>query len=299
MGYASTDLATLNFNTNLAKVMSYAGAPDLKYVPDRSALLAIYYDGSSGTARIRASTALLASNLTLTASWVQSTNLMMAVDGVHISDPYLLDLSASTTKTPKLLLSYNYNQGPLYQAWSGLTLNQFYDRLTAASIFWNPMKYKGGSIEVSNPNGISQIAVKQGGQQGSASWIQAQRADGTVLMQFGGTSPYLGVNSGSYGIFFNGMIAGKYMGSTSAVATYVPLAAKGAASQSADLFQAIKSDNTLLGGFNKDGNLYLAIASSPASNAACTAGTFTWDTGFLYICTASGAWKRAALTGSY
>lgn len=47
------------------------------------------------------------------------------------------------------------------------------------------------------------------------------------------------------------------------------------------------------------GSFVMATSSSPASGAACTAGTVTWDTGFVYVCTASGAWKRAALTGSY
>lgn len=45
--------------------------------------------------------------------------------------------------------------------------------------------------------------------------------------------------------------------------------------------------------------LVVTASSSPASNAACTAGTITWDTGFIYVCTASGAWKRAALIGIY
>lgn len=39
--------------------------------------------------------------------------------------------------------------------------------------------------------------------------------------------------------------------------------------------------------------------SSPASGAAGVAGTITWDASFIYVCTASGAWKRAALTGGY
>lgn len=39
--------------------------------------------------------------------------------------------------------------------------------------------------------------------------------------------------------------------------------------------------------------------SSPASGAACTAGAITWDASYIYVCTASGAWKRAALTGGY
>jgi hypothetical protein len=41
----------------------------------------------------------------------------------------------------------------------------------------------------------------------------------------------------------------------------------------------------------------LSSSSTPASNAACTAGTITWDASYLYLCTASGAWKRSPLTG--
>lgn len=40
-------------------------------------------------------------------------------------------------------------------------------------------------------------------------------------------------------------------------------------------------------------------SSSPASGASCTAGAITWDADYIYVCTASGAWKRAALTGGY
>lgn len=45
--------------------------------------------------------------------------------------------------------------------------------------------------------------------------------------------------------------------------------------------------------------LILINTSSPASGAACTAGSITWDASYIYVCTASGAWKRAALTGGY
>lgn len=47
------------------------------------------------------------------------------------------------------------------------------------------------------------------------------------------------------------------------------------------------------------GLVIISSVSSPASGAACTAGSFIWDASFLYLCTASGAWKRAALTGGY
>lgn len=49
------------------------------------------------------------------------------------------------------------------------------------------------------------------------------------------------------------------------------------------------------------GNLILnaGITSSPASNAAGIAGQLAYDANYLYICIASGTWKRAALTGGY
>ena len=45
--------------------------------------------------------------------------------------------------------------------------------------------------------------------------------------------------------------------------------------------------------------LVATTSSSPASNAACTAGTIYWDANYIYICTATGVVKRAALTGGY
>jgi hypothetical protein len=43
----------------------------------------------------------------------------------------------------------------------------------------------------------------------------------------------------------------------------------------------------------------LSSTASPAATDACTAGTITWDASYIYVCTATGAWKRAALTGGY
>lgn len=42
-----------------------------------------------------------------------------------------------------------------------------------------------------------------------------------------------------------------------------------------------------------------SATSSPAATDACTAGTITWSATHIYVCTASGAWKRAELTGGY
>lgn len=45
------------------------------------------------------------------------------------------------------------------------------------------------------------------------------------------------------------------------------------------------------------GRFILATSVTPASAAATgVAGTIAWDTGFLYVCTATNTWKRAALS---
>ena len=46
-------------------------------------------------------------------------------------------------------------------------------------------------------------------------------------------------------------------------------------------------------------NLILSATQTPATNAAGTAGQLAYDASYIYVCTASGAWKRAALTGGY
>ena len=57
-------------------------------------------------------------------------------------------------------------------------------------------------------------------------------------------------------------------------------------------------DYTGQGAFAGD-SVTIATAQSPASNAACTVGEIAWDASYIYCCTASGVWKRAALTGGY
>lgn len=43
-------------------------------------------------------------------------------------------------------------------------------------------------------------------------------------------------------------------------------------------------------------SLIIETPNSPADNTTCTAGTMWWDSGFLYICTASGTVKRTTLS---
>lgn len=47
------------------------------------------------------------------------------------------------------------------------------------------------------------------------------------------------------------------------------------------------------------GALVLATSASPASNATGVAGQIAWDASYIYVCTATNTWERAALTGGY
>ena len=53
------------------------------------------------------------------------------------------------------------------------------------------------------------------------------------------------------------------------------------------------------GGVSTVTAIVIATTASPASNAACVAGTVTWDASYLYLCTATAVWKRVAVTGGY
>ena len=43
-------------------------------------------------------------------------------------------------------------------------------------------------------------------------------------------------------------------------------------------------------------SIIIEQSHTPADNAACTAGTIWWDASYIYVCTASGTVKRAALS---
>lgn len=44
------------------------------------------------------------------------------------------------------------------------------------------------------------------------------------------------------------------------------------------------------------GGVVMGATQTPSHTATCTAGAFWWDTGFIYVCTASGTVKRVALS---
>jgi hypothetical protein len=47
------------------------------------------------------------------------------------------------------------------------------------------------------------------------------------------------------------------------------------------------------------GNTLSSLPQTKAANAAGVAGEICWDSNYIYVCTATNTWKRAALTGGY
>ncbi len=46
-------------------------------------------------------------------------------------------------------------------------------------------------------------------------------------------------------------------------------------------------------------SITIVTSQSPASNGTGTQGEIAWDADYIYVCTATNTWKRAALTGGY
>lgn len=53
------------------------------------------------------------------------------------------------------------------------------------------------------------------------------------------------------------------------------------------------------GGITVTAGSVIIPTASPASNGTGTAGQIAWDASYIYVCTATNTWERAALTGGY
>lgn len=129
--HATFTNGTVNFQANAVATPVLSGTtgnPFLIHVPDRSALLAVYGDLTSGTWVLRAVTALLSADLTLAASWVAAPGFGLHKSGVHLADPTLV-FSDGTVKSWKCLLGYNYAQERGYQAYCQMSLNELFDAI--------------------------------------------------------------------------------------------------------------------------------------------------------------------------
>jgi hypothetical protein len=63
-----------------------------------------------------------------------------------------------------------------------------------------------------------------------------------------------------------------------------------------DYSQSINADTLLVNGNATITGLLSSPLTTKANNATGTAGQISWDANYIYVCTATNTWKRAALT---
>ena len=132
-GYAYSDLNELNWSAHRSMnyIIDNSGNPFLQYVPDRNALLDISGDISTGTWRITCWYTSLSDTLSDSSSWLACSNFMLSQSGIHLADPTMIVTNG--TKTHNIIFQYGYDQASIYQAYSDLSLDAFYDTVTTGS----------------------------------------------------------------------------------------------------------------------------------------------------------------------
>lgn len=68
------------------------------------------------------------------------------------------------------------------------------------------------------------------------------------------------------------------------------------AGASANTFEIRNSGGTLIGGRNVAGETIQTLRTPANSSATGYIGTVVWDTGYIYVCTATNTWKRVAIS---
>ena len=99
-------------------------------------------------------------------------------------------------------------------------------------------------------------------------------------------------------IWETGIRIGNYSGGTPSIVTpSANLELKGFGNDSSTFsIKATNSSDTAIFTVRDDGSVMIPVSQTPASAAAtCTTGTVAWDSSYVYVCTATNTWKRAAI----
>ncbi len=256
-------------------------------------------------------------NLGATSAYLNAT--YFNADGIHLTDTGYSLVGSIVQNTINILVG---NPGTLYQTGndtynhimvSGLSagLRVLTNNVPAALIDatdpTGAVNYQalgiGGSQLVFNIAGVEKGRIDNAGNVGFGTTTMQGRfnvtsPDATAQAFFAGTTKGLSISTSA---------AGSAIAATdNANSTYQPLGIGG----SLTIFNV---SNVEKGRWNGTGlgigatpatlldvnGTFRVTQASPASGAACVAGQIVGDTGFLYTCSASGAWKRVAVTGGY
>jgi PKD repeat protein len=153
LSYCYSNLSELNWTAHLSpdRISPNGGNPDLKYVPERNALLSIYGNSSKTYWELDSMYAYLDQNLSDPKSWNITNKTMLNHTNIHDTDPSIL--FTDYNKTHNMILSFCYNQNVLYQYYADYNLTTFFDAMktnvinTSNSATWNtngtPAMYNG------------------------------------------------------------------------------------------------------------------------------------------------------------
>lgn len=79
-------------------------------------------------------------------------------------------------------------------------------------------------------------------------------------------------------------------------ATRKALQLKAATSQTANILEILNSEGSVLTAFDSVGRPVIPTHTPASASASGVAGTITWDSSYIYICTATNTWKRVAIS---
>jgi hypothetical protein len=149
LGYSYSTLNDMNWDTHrtAGKVIDKGGSPYAIYIPDRNSILLLcgvlntYWD-------TKAFFADTSDNLALSASWHESQYFTISYPNMHTCDPHMAVTDGA--KEYNIIIQYYYNQSSVYQTYSSLSLNSFFDAIqNGASII------KTDAIEAKSSNGLN------------------------------------------------------------------------------------------------------------------------------------------------
>lgn len=127
--------------------------------------------------------------------------------------------------------------------------------------------------------------------------ISAADPEAAFVNSADSTTSYLGTFSGLCQFSYNRRPSTGIFSNSNRTASYINF--NGGNGSGSVQFATSNTNDTLppvVLQLNGDGTIIFMVPKTPASAAAAgTAGTITWDSGFIYVCVATNTWKRIAI----
>jgi len=157
--YSYSTLSELNWTAhiNSTPVITYHGNPELKYIPEKNALLCVAGNISTGTWFIDAYYTDVSSGLSSTNIWTKSNGFEISKSGIHITDPTMIISNTSLKNNINIIWMDNQGSSGSYLATSDLSTADFFDAIKTDDISGKFSKEGGGTPSITYSYGIAQI----------------------------------------------------------------------------------------------------------------------------------------------